>query len=290
LTDIGASNGLRRQYFPKGTDLSVHSRRPQVFGVVRPQSGYALRELLVADRDQLDVTFKVRGHNPVSDRVRPRSAQLGDAGSWSAARTAPWRRPRAGGATFAGHRRGEPSCRDIQRTHVVASGSSWPGDPVSSAGQVLTAGPHPPAALPGRVQPGTGHLTRAAFRVATGVRHVPPAAVAVAVDPEGDGVPLDHSMTVGPVADTPVKIRNICYRIADALAMARQRNAGGRPHKGDRKLFSTRLPQDLAARMSAEADELDLTYSDYLANLVAEHFGRGLLVAPAPQLEERLIA
>lgn len=129
--------------------LGRHPRRPQVFGVVRPQSGYALRELFVADRDQLDVTFKVRGHNPVSDRVRPRSAQLGDAGSWSAARTAPWRRPRAGGATFAGHRRGEPSCRDIQRTHVVASGSSWPGDPVSSAGQVLTAGPHPPAALAG---------------------------------------------------------------------------------------------------------------------------------------------
>jgi hypothetical protein len=165
-----------------------------------------------------------------------------------------------------------------------------PTDPLLTVVEVLVARPDPPAALSGCEEPCPVDLAGAPLRTATGVRPVRPAAVAVAVDREGDRVPLDHAMTVRPVADTPVKIRNICYRIADALAMARQRNAGGRPHKGDRKLFSTRLPQDLAELMSAEADEFDLTYSDYLANLVAEHFGRGLLVAPAPQLEERLIA
>jgi len=144
--------------------------------------------------------------------------------------------------------------------------------------------------LLGREEPCPVDLAGAPLRTATGVRYVPPAAVPAAVDPEGDGVPLHHAETVRPTADTPGKIRDICYHVVDALVMARQRNAGGRPHKGDRKLFSTRLPQDLAELMSAEADELDLTYSDYLANLVAEHFDRGLLVAPAPQLEERLIA
>jgi len=124
---------------------------------------------------------------------------------------------------------------------------------------VLVAPPGLPAALAGREEPCPGDLAGAPLRTATGVRHVPQAAVPATVDPEGDGVPLDHAETVRPATDTPGKIRDICYRVADAVIMARQRNAGGRPHKGDRKLFSIRLPQDLAELMSAEADELDLT-------------------------------
>lgn len=72
--------------------------------------------------------------------------------------------------------------------------------------------------------------------------------------------------------------------------MPRQRSAGGRPHKGDRELFSTRLPQELAVLLRAEAEELDLTYSDYLGNLVAERFGREPLAHPAAVSAERLIA
>ena len=72
--------------------------------------------------------------------------------------------------------------------------------------------------------------------------------------------------------------------------MARPRSPGGRPHKGERQLFATRLPTDLAELLRDEAEDCGLTLSDHLANIAAEHFGRPPLVGAAPPQEERLIA
>ena len=78
--------------------------------------------------------------------------------------------------------------------------------PVGAAVEVLVTRPDPPAALANREGPCPVDLAGAPLRTATGVRHVPPAAVPAAVDAEGDGVPLDHAMTVERRANTPIEV------------------------------------------------------------------------------------
>jgi hypothetical protein len=47
----------------------------------------------------------------------------------------------------------------------------------------------------------------------------------------------------------------------------------GRPSKGAREYFGTRLPAELAALVRAESDRLDLSYSEYIANILAVQHG-----------------
>lgn len=60
----------------------------------------------------------------------------------------------------------------------------------------------------------------------------------------------------------------------------RQRPPGsGRRSKGPRDVMTTRLPTTLADAVRAYADQHELSYSDAIANVLAEHFGEPL-VAP----------
>jgi hypothetical protein len=51
--------------------------------------------------------------------------------------------------------------------------------------------------------------------------------------------------------------------------MAKRQANGGRPSKGDRELFVTRVPKPVALVIRERAEELDLSYSEYLAGLLA---------------------
>lgn len=54
----------------------------------------------------------------------------------------------------------------------------------------------------------------------------------------------------------------------------RQRPEGsGRKSKGPRDVFTTRIPTPLADKLRDDAQRHDLSYSDFLANVVAEKYG-----------------
>ncbi len=74
------------------------------------------------------------------------------------------------------------------------------------------------------------------------------------------------------------------------MCMARRGSNGGRPSKGDRELFATRLPVELAEMVRDDADRSDLSLSEHLANLVALHYGRPLVAVSQSSQQERLIA
>lgn len=63
--------------------------------------------------------------------------------------------------------------------------------------------------------------------------------------------------------------------------MARQVGRGGRPSKGNRSTLITRPPAELADAVRDEAERLGLTYSDYIANLLAAAHSFPPVVAPS---------
>jgi predicted HicB family RNase H-like nuclease len=48
------------------------------------------------------------------------------------------------------------------------------------------------------------------------------------------------------------------------------RRKGGRPHKGNRHLFQSRVPQPLAELVMEQAAAAGLTINDYLASVIAD--------------------
>lgn len=65
--------------------------------------------------------------------------------------------------------------------------------------------------------------------------------------------------------------------------MARHRPGPGRPSAGPRHAILTRLPQQLADVVTAEADARDMSYSEYVAIVVAK--AHGFQAALPPRLE-----
>lgn len=51
--------------------------------------------------------------------------------------------------------------------------------------------------------------------------------------------------------------------------MARRRPGPGRPSKGERKGYFTRVPIEDALQVDAAADAADVSYSEYIAALIA---------------------
>jgi len=113
------------------------------------------------------------------------------------------------------------------------------------------------------------------------------------VDPEGDGVPLDHSETVGRHADTlwPASsfLHRPRYKIVD-MATRQSTPQSGRPSKGDRWPVMTRLPVALEPLVRERAEDEDLSFSEVIANAVAAYFGQPVVAGPRRLPDERLIA
>src|SRR4051812_30412363 len=71
----------------------------------------------------------------------------------------------------------------------------------------------------------------------------------------------------------------------------RKRTAGpGRPNKGAREAFMTRLPEALATELRNEADELDLSYSELIGNIVAARYGLPPVGQPRPSGDQDQLA
>ncbi len=81
-----------------------------------------------------------------------------------------------------------------------------------------------------------------------------------------------------------------CNQTRQAVQMPRRPATGGRPSKGDRGQLMTRPPAKLADAVRAEAERLDLSYSDYIANILAREHGFPPVAAPSAQSQMQLTA
>ncbi len=72
--------------------------------------------------------------------------------------------------------------------------------------------------------------------------------------------------------------------------MARRPAQGGRPSKGERVPLLTRTPLELARAVRGEAERLDLSYSDYIANVLAAAHGFPPVVQPKDEAQMQMIA
>lgn len=64
----------------------------------------------------------------------------------------------------------------------------------------------------------------------------------------------------------------------------------GRPSKGDRKAFMTRMPVTLGELVEQRADVDDLSYSEVIANAVAAYFGQQPVAVPRDEEQMQLTA
>ena len=74
-------------------------------------------------------------------------------------------------------------------------------------------------------------------------------------------------------------------------AAMRQRPPGsGRRSKGPRDVFTTRVPTPIADLVRADADRAELSYSDFVANVLAEKYGLPPVAEPKDQDQMKLTA
>ncbi len=62
--------------------------------------------------------------------------------------------------------------------------------------------------------------------------------------------------------------------------MATQSRRTGRPSKGDRRVLYSRVPREIANRVEADAERLQLGLSDIVANALAEYYGLPPVATP----------
>lgn len=75
-----------------------------------------------------------------------------------------------------------------------------------------------------------------------------------------------------------------------AMPRTRSHSRGGRPSKGERHAFMSRVPINAAVQLMEEADELDVTYSELIAHIVGQRYGIEIQLNPARDRGQKEIA